>query len=113
MNLVSLEAGAWGTTIFWKQVGQEICAPDVVESAVRCWPQTGHANLNSLIATARMISETAGGDNDIYPKKGTGSLEAGNRRKRRRRMCVGRLRQRWRAGARRLRARETPALLWQ
>src|SRR5208282_1490459 len=46
MNLVSAEAGACGTTIFWKQVGHSTCPPLVLESAVICWPQTGHANLN-------------------------------------------------------------------
>src|SRR6266850_2215257 len=49
MNFGSANEGAWGTTIFWKQVGHSICPPLVVESAVMCWPHTGQANLNSLI----------------------------------------------------------------
>ena len=51
MNLESA-AGAWGTIIFWKQVGHSSCEPVVLESAVMCCPQTGQANLNSLIALA-------------------------------------------------------------
>src|SRR5713101_338853 len=50
MNFGSADAGACGTTILWKQVGHSICEPVVVESAVMCWPHTGHANLNSLMA---------------------------------------------------------------
>src|SRR5688572_8216504 len=42
--------GAWGTTILRKQVGHSICEPPTVESHVMCWPQTGQANLNSLMA---------------------------------------------------------------
>ena len=63
MSFVSADVGAWGTTIFWKQVGHSICLPLVLESAVICWPQTGHANLNSLIASAPTISHRAGDDN--------------------------------------------------
>jgi hypothetical protein len=51
INFESLVAGAWGTTILRKQVGQLSCPPLALESAVICWPQTGHANLNSLIAS--------------------------------------------------------------
>ena len=50
MSFESVEAGAWGTMILRKQVGQSIFPPLALESAVICWPQTGHANLNSLIA---------------------------------------------------------------
>jgi hypothetical protein len=51
MSLESPAVGPCGTTIFWKQVGHSSCDPAVLESAVMCWPQTGHANLNSLIAS--------------------------------------------------------------
>jgi hypothetical protein len=64
--LVSADVGAWGTTIFWKQVGQPIWLPLALESAVICWPQTGHANLNSLIASAPTISHRAGDDNAFF-----------------------------------------------
>jgi hypothetical protein len=66
MSFVSAKSGAWGTTIFWKQVGHSICPPLVLESAVMCWPQTGHANLNSLIASAPTISHRAGDDNAFF-----------------------------------------------
>ena len=56
MNLVSADEGACGTTIFRKQVGHSMCPPLVLESAVMCWPQTGHANLNSLIGSTVTIS---------------------------------------------------------
>jgi hypothetical protein len=36
ISFVSSDAGAWGTTIFWKQVGHSICPPLVLESAVIC-----------------------------------------------------------------------------
>jgi hypothetical protein len=66
MNFVSTEAGACGTTIFWKQVGHSICPPLVVESAVMCWPQTGHANLNSLIGSSLTIPYGAARDNHYF-----------------------------------------------
>jgi hypothetical protein len=66
MNFESCDAGAWGTTIFWKQVGHSICPPLVLESAVMCWPQTGHANLNSLIASAATIPQAAEEDNAFF-----------------------------------------------
>src|SRR5712671_212142 len=53
MNFGSASEGACGTTIFRKQVGHSSCPPLVLESAVMCWPQTGHANLNSLIGFGR------------------------------------------------------------
>src|SRR5947208_804209 len=49
MNFCSSVAGAWGTVIFWKQVGQSICVPACDESHLMCWPHTGQAYLNSLI----------------------------------------------------------------
>src|SRR6266705_2723704 len=55
ISLESVEVGACGTTIFRKQVGQLIFPPLVLESAVMCWPQTGHANLHSLILFAPTI----------------------------------------------------------
>jgi hypothetical protein len=66
MNLLLPDSGAWGTTIFWKQVGHSSCPPLVLESAVICWPQTGHANLNSLIASAPTIPHRATGDNAFF-----------------------------------------------
>ena len=66
MSLVSTDLGAWGTTIFWKQVGHSICPPALVESAVMCWPQTGHANLNSLIASAPTIPHRTTEDNAFF-----------------------------------------------
>jgi hypothetical protein len=63
MNFESSEAGAWGTTIFWKQVGHSNCPPLVLESAVMCWPHTGQANLNSLIASAGTIPQAGEDDN--------------------------------------------------
>jgi len=65
-SLVSADSGACGTTIFWKQVGHSICPPLVIESAVICWPQTGHANLNSLIASTPTISHHGGDDNAFF-----------------------------------------------
>lgn len=60
MSLDSPEAGAWGTTIARKQVGHSMAAPLFPGDAVRCWPQTGQANLNSLIlfdqASIQMLS---------------------------------------------------------
>src|SRR5205809_1642519 len=58
-NFESPAAGAWGTTILRKQVGQLSCPPLVLESAVMCWPQTGHANLNSLIGCRQTIPQSA------------------------------------------------------
>src|SRR5262245_50162717 len=66
MNFESPEAGAWGTMSFWKQVGQSSCVPLVVESAVMCCPQTGHANLNSLMIARRTIPYRVKADNDIF-----------------------------------------------
>ena len=63
MNFVSADAGACGTTIFWKHVWHSICPPLVLESAVICWPQTGHANLNSLIGSTARVSHSAPHDN--------------------------------------------------
>ena len=59
INLLSPASGAWGTTIFRKQVGQSICPPLVLESAVICWPHTGQANLKSLIASLPTIPHGA------------------------------------------------------
>src|SRR5438094_8586209 len=70
MSLESPEAGAWGTTSFWKQVGQSSCVPLVLESAVMCCPQTGHANLNSLMIARRTIPYLPGADNDIFWQRG-------------------------------------------
>src|SRR3974390_2478931 len=55
MNLGSSEDGPCGITIFWKHVGHSSCPPLLLESAVICWPQTGHANLNSLIGSLQTI----------------------------------------------------------
>src|SRR5262249_33510261 len=53
INFGSADAGAWGTTIFRKQVGQEIFEPTEFAPAVICWPQTGQANLNSLMTLSK------------------------------------------------------------
>ena len=52
--------------IFWKQVGQSICPPLLLESAVMCCPHTGHANLNSLIGSHYTIPQQAGIDNSFF-----------------------------------------------
>ena len=44
-------AGACGAMIFWKQVGQSMTLPACDSSHIMCWPQMGHANLNSLMAS--------------------------------------------------------------
>jgi len=51
MYLEDGSAGACGTTIFWKQVGQAICVPLALGVLLMCWPQTGQANLNSVMLT--------------------------------------------------------------
>src|SRR5271154_257761 len=50
MNFGSSVSGACGTVIFWKQVGHSICEPACDESHLMCWPHTGQAYLNSLMA---------------------------------------------------------------
>jgi hypothetical protein len=69
MNFASAEEGAWGTRIFWKQVGHSMCPPLLLESAVMCWPQTGHANLNSLIGQSYIIPHPVLNDNQIFPAR--------------------------------------------
>jgi hypothetical protein len=49
MNFCSPDAGACGTVIFWKHVGQSITVPACDESHLMCWPHTGQAYLNSLM----------------------------------------------------------------
>src|ERR1017187_5252398 len=49
MNFWSSDAGACGTVIFWKHVGQSITEPACDESHLMCCPHTGHAYLNSLM----------------------------------------------------------------
>ena len=51
MNLDESSAGDCGTTIFWKHVGHSIRVPLALESLLMCWPQTGQANLNSVMLT--------------------------------------------------------------
>ena len=63
MSFENAEAGACGTIIFWKQVGQSSCVPLLLEAAVMCCPHTGQANLNSLIALAKTIPHPATRDN--------------------------------------------------
>jgi hypothetical protein len=46
----------------------------VLESAVICWPQTGHANLNSLIASAPTIPHNVTRDN-AYLQPGRRALD--------------------------------------
>jgi hypothetical protein len=36
-------------------VGHSMRVPLLPESAVMCWPQTGHANLKSLMSGARVL----------------------------------------------------------
>src|ERR1017187_8263094 len=50
MNFGSFVAGACGTMIFWKHVGHSITVPACDESHLMCWPHTGQAYLNSLMA---------------------------------------------------------------
>src|SRR5437016_647371 len=52
--------------IFWKQVGHSNCVPAVRESAVMCWPHTGHANLNSLMISHRTIPQRSAPDNVFF-----------------------------------------------
>ncbi|HLP76009.1 MAG TPA: hypothetical protein VK327_03760 [Candidatus Paceibacterota bacterium] len=59
-------ADAWGTTILRKQVGQSSSEPVALESAVMCWPHTGQANLNSLMAD-KNISQPGHPDNLHFP----------------------------------------------
>jgi hypothetical protein len=40
--------------IFWKQVGHSITVPLCDESHFMCWPHTGHAYLNSLMARGNL-----------------------------------------------------------
>jgi hypothetical protein len=49
INFGSPERGACGAMILWKQVGHSKGFPLALVSAVICCPQTGQANLNSLI----------------------------------------------------------------
>ena len=49
MNFCSSDDGACGAVIFWKHVGHSITVPPDDESHIMCWPQTGQANLNSLM----------------------------------------------------------------
>ncbi len=49
MNLDCSEDGAWGTINLRKHVGHSIGDPLAAASQVICWPQTGQANLNSLM----------------------------------------------------------------
>src|SRR5476651_964639 len=53
MNFASSDAGACGAVIFWKHVGHSITVPLRDESHIMCWPHTGQANLNSLMASAK------------------------------------------------------------
>jgi hypothetical protein len=53
MNFGSSVEGACGAVIFWKQVGHSITVPLCDESHFMCWPHTGQANLNSLMAVRK------------------------------------------------------------
>jgi hypothetical protein len=61
MNFGSPESGACGATILWKQVGHSNGFPLALESAVICCPQTGQANLNSLISHINNSTPKTGG----------------------------------------------------
>jgi hypothetical protein len=56
MNFESADSGACGAVIFWKHVGHSITVPLCDESHFMCWPQTGHAYLNSLMARGDLRS---------------------------------------------------------
>src|SRR5260370_38857970 len=68
MSFEKAEAGACGTIIFWKQVGQSSCVPLVLEAAGMGCPHTGQANLNSLIALAKTIPHPTPRDNVLLMK---------------------------------------------
>ena len=51
-------AVAWGTTSWRKQVGQAIGEPLPPEAHVMCWPQTGQANLISLMIKTTHANES-------------------------------------------------------
>jgi hypothetical protein len=53
INFGSSVAGACGAVIFWKQVGHSITVPLCDESHFMCWPHTGQAYLNSLMAAGK------------------------------------------------------------
>jgi hypothetical protein len=53
MNFWSSVVGACGTVIFWKHVGHSMTVPACDESHLMCWPHTGQAYLNSLMAVAK------------------------------------------------------------
>jgi hypothetical protein len=54
------DAGACGAVIFWKHVGQSITVPACDASQIICWPQTGHANLNSLMLRSKHFISARG-----------------------------------------------------
>jgi hypothetical protein len=54
INFGSSDSGACGAMIFWKHVGHSIVVPLCDESHLMCWPQTGHAYLNSLMARGNL-----------------------------------------------------------
>ena len=51
-------AVAWGTMSWRKQVGQAIGEPLLPEAHVMCWPQTGQANLISLMIKTTHANES-------------------------------------------------------
>jgi hypothetical protein len=53
INFGSSDSGACGAVIFWKHVGHSITVPLCDESHFMCWPHTGHAYLNSLMADGK------------------------------------------------------------
>jgi hypothetical protein len=53
INFESPVAGGCGTVIFWKHVGHSITVLLRHDSHLICWPQTGQANLNSLMIVWR------------------------------------------------------------
>src|ERR1035437_1347504 len=66
MNLGSSVAGAWGATIFWKNVGHSIVVPLCVESHLMCWPHTGQAYVNSLMVSSKNIPYSPAGSNEVF-----------------------------------------------
>ncbi len=66
MNFGSAVAGACGTVIFWKHVGHSITEPACDESHLMCWPHTGQAYLNSLMAVGQTFHIRAGSGNEVF-----------------------------------------------
>jgi hypothetical protein len=51
----SLDAGALGTTIRWKQVGHSMVVPLLLSVDLMCWLHTGQVNLNSRMVAGSKV----------------------------------------------------------